>query len=541
MRRGATPTTLVRTAAVVLVAVLSASCSDSDGADEAAGGASTTNSASVTTVPVDGDLVGAGGPLELLPLQTAGTRIVDTAGRDVLLRGANLNSLGEYWQGVPEVDATVEVTADDWDLMAANGFSVVRLIVSWSRIEPERGEFDDAYLDEVEAAVDEAAARGIYTVVDMHQDAFTASLWTEDPSTCPEGTVPAKGWDGAPGWAVTTDGLSTCLRNGDRNSSPAVEAAWNHFYDNTDGTRDHFVAAWAAVAERFAGNAAVAGYDLLNEPEVSRPAAELQPVYDEFMAQTIESIRTAEREAGAPFEHIVFVEPAIPAGDLSRGIVVPTEATFAGGTTNAAVSVHNYMESINHIISLESLNESTQAMADALGVASWGGEYGFWDVEPDTLAVGRRYAADEDAHRWGGAWWQWRQSCGDPHSVQWENGAVVADAETEVHLNLLGCPGNEPLGPNEEFLSIVGRSFPRAAPGTIVELRSDIDGGALLVRGRTATPGATLVVWHRDGGAVQIDTEGLGEVTEHRVDGGRYLTAEVTAADYRFELVGRGA
>ncbi|HPB46305.1 MAG TPA: hypothetical protein PLP95_10665, partial [Microthrixaceae bacterium] len=73
------------------------------------------------------------------------------------------------------------------------------------------------------------------------------------------------------------------------------------------------------------------------------------------------------------------------------------------------------------------------------------------------------------------------------------------------------------------------------------ELRSDIDGGALLVRGRTATPGATLVVWHRDGGAVQIDTEGLGEVTEHRVDGGRYLTAEVTAADYRFELVGRGA
>ena len=45
--------------------------------------------------------------VELLPLQTADMRIVDTAGRDVLLRGANVNSLGEYWQGVPSIPATM--------------------------------------------------------------------------------------------------------------------------------------------------------------------------------------------------------------------------------------------------------------------------------------------------------------------------------------------------------------------------------------------------------------------------------------------------
>src|SRR5690606_28770492 len=150
--------------------------------------------------------------------------------------------------------------------MAARGFSVIRLIVHWSRIEPVRGQFDDAYLDEVDAYVRAAAEHGIYTVIDMHQDAYTAFIATEDPSECPPGSTPHKGWDGAPAWAVLTDGLGTC-DTGDRNSAPAVQRAWNHFYDNTDGIRDRFVASWAHVARRFAGRPEVAGYNLLNEPE----------------------------------------------------------------------------------------------------------------------------------------------------------------------------------------------------------------------------------------------------------------------------------
>ena len=59
--------------------------------------------------------IDAGEVIELLPLQTADRRIVDTAGRDVLLRGANVNSLGEYWQGVPAIAPTIPVTDADWD------------------------------------------------------------------------------------------------------------------------------------------------------------------------------------------------------------------------------------------------------------------------------------------------------------------------------------------------------------------------------------------------------------------------------------------
>ena len=82
-------------------------------------------------------------PVELAPLQTADRRIVDTAGRDVLLRGANVNSLGEYWQGVPAIPPTLPVTEADWDLMASRGFSVVRLLVTWSRVEPVRDVIDE--------------------------------------------------------------------------------------------------------------------------------------------------------------------------------------------------------------------------------------------------------------------------------------------------------------------------------------------------------------------------------------------------------------
>jgi len=99
--------------------------------------------------------------VELLPLSTsADRRIVDSQGRDVLLRGANVNSLGEYWRGVPELDPTIPVSDTDWDEMSAHGFSVIRLLITWSRVEPTGGVIDQAYLDEVDAYVRSAAEHG---------------------------------------------------------------------------------------------------------------------------------------------------------------------------------------------------------------------------------------------------------------------------------------------------------------------------------------------------------------------------------------------
>ena len=53
----------------------------------------------------------------------------------------------------------------------------------------------------------------------------------------------------------------------------------------------------------------------------------------------------------------------------------------------------------------------------------WGGEWGFWPEHPvDASRQIGRYAAAEDAARYGGAWWAWKQACGDPHVVNQPGG-----------------------------------------------------------------------------------------------------------------------
>ena len=409
--------------------------------------------------------------------------------------------------------------------MASRGVSVVRLVMHWSRIEPERGRIDHGYLDELDAYVRKAAQRGIYTVLDMHQDAYSAFIFNPPGEECPPGTHPAKGWDGAPRFAVFTDGLSTCTP-GERNASLAVQNAWNAFYDNREGIRDHFVRAWAAVAERFAGRPEVAGFDLLNEPEVPRPWWQLQPLYDRLIEETYLAIRTAQ--ASAPFEHLIVVEPAIPAGNPGYGLVLPNLRAMSTEFTNVVSGPHNYAETIGIpglTISFEIMTQIFLFFGRLYGVPTWVGEYGFWDTSPETLEKLDRYAMDEDANLLGGAWWQWRQPCGDPHSLG------PTGPYTVVHLNTLDCPGDIDLGPTEPFMRVLARGYPRATPGRLVSLAANPETGALSVEAVATEPaGAPLVVWTPTATDTHaVETTGLERVLLHDVPGGRIVTAVPSA------------
>lgn len=540
-----------RPLAVLLAIGLLASCSggsgnadESDGTGDGQGVAGTEQEpgATVTSSPGSED-PGNGKDLrrvveavELLPLHASeDQRIVDSNDSEVLLRGVNVTSLGEYWQGDADHLPTEAMTEEDWAEMAANGMSVVRLVISWSRVEPERGVIDEAYLEEIDSYVSAAAEYGIYTVIDMHQDAYTATISTKDEAECPEGASPAKGWDGAPEWATITDGLNTCI-TGDRNSSPAVVAAWNHFYGNTDGIRERFSTSWAAVAEHFAGRPEVAGYDLLNEPEVSRPAAELTPDYDTLVAETVTAIRQAEKGAGAEFDHLIFVEPAIPAGNQSFGIVVPDPARIGMEPDNIVGAPHNYAESITTELgaTVEKANELYEALTANLGVPLWIGEMGWWSTDENSLDGVRRLYDDLDRRAIGGAWWQWRQVCGDPHSVPW-GGWEASEPGVVTHLHERGCPGDEDLGPTEELLEIVGRSYPRVIPGRAEEILHDAETGQLSLRASDAPIGGKLVLWVRSESG-KTEQSGLSDVEEHLVDGGRMVTATVDAETYEISV-----
>src|SRR6478672_9692666 len=68
--------------------------------------------------------------------------IVTADGRQVLLRGVNVNQLGDYWQQNASLPSTIPLTAADFAGIHSLGMNVVRLIVHWSKLEPQRGVYD---------------------------------------------------------------------------------------------------------------------------------------------------------------------------------------------------------------------------------------------------------------------------------------------------------------------------------------------------------------------------------------------------------------
>ncbi len=140
------------------------------------------------------------------------------------------------------------------DLLAAaaeRGMDHIRLSIFWEKLEPAQGSFDAAYLDEVVAALDRAAAHGILVILDMHQDVYGQAF----------GSV------GIPTWATRTDGVPfdpqpVWLQN---YLQPAVQNAFDHLYEDAD-LRQAQIDVWLHVVDRVKDHPAVLGYDLLNEP-----------------------------------------------------------------------------------------------------------------------------------------------------------------------------------------------------------------------------------------------------------------------------------
>ena len=60
-----------------------------------------------------------------------GGRVRDALGREVLLRGVNVNSLGEYYAFDPEIPTVHPFDEDDADAIQSIGWNLVRLILDY--------------------------------------------------------------------------------------------------------------------------------------------------------------------------------------------------------------------------------------------------------------------------------------------------------------------------------------------------------------------------------------------------------------------------
>ena len=87
------------------------------------------------------------------------TLLADASGRALQLHGANLGK-------------TDDITERDVADLGAAGFTLLRLPIQWSKLEPTQGGHDAAYLQHIEDVLAWADRYGLLVIVDWHQDVY---------------------------------------------------------------------------------------------------------------------------------------------------------------------------------------------------------------------------------------------------------------------------------------------------------------------------------------------------------------------------------
>ena len=404
--------------------------------------------------------------------------LADQRGAQVVLRGVNVNQLGDYYAADPGLPTVQPLTEQDFVDIAAMGFNSVRLVLSWSLLEPVNGRIDPAAIDRAKQAVSWAADHGIHVVLDIHQDAWGKGVVAPEGTTCRAGTSPMTGWDGAPDWASHYDEAPPCQFTG-RDLAPNVLRAFTSFYADRDDIQDGLVAVWGRLASEFGGDPAVVGYDLLNEPSFAEQAPLTSGMLlGRYYARAIRAIRSGEARVPGGYAHPVFLEPSIWWSGFGVDPLPPH-----GFTTDSQVvfAPHLYNESItmDQSLGLTTVGIERGYALAARAAARWGaplwvGEWGTFGDPAENLERNGRFTAMEDKYRIGSAVWVWKQGCGDPH---------VHPAAEAGNIRRVACPQGTALPTDNEQIEPLKRPYPRTAPGRILAVRSE--GRRLQVDGET--------------------------------------------------------
>ncbi|HET7465530.1 MAG TPA: cellulase family glycosylhydrolase [Candidatus Dormibacteraeota bacterium] len=396
--------------------------------------------------------------------------IADQEGRRVLLHGAIPTGLIDFWSGTDysvtntppyypidpaaydngkcpsnsSVIATPPLCQKDIERMAALGFNSVRLPMSWSLLEPERGKFNQQYLDRVAQVVGWARAVGLYVILDMHQNAYSRYVGRSSSAVLPGSqTISLRYYTGAPDWATFTDGLPSVWYSNNREVNPAVmEAATSFWYDRA-GIQDEYIATVARVMQRFKDDSTVAGISVYNEPW---PGWDLSPGFEDlllfpFYRRVIDAITGLHDGLPCPTHvfmpapcgypdlgvhdtrHLVFLDTGL----LREITDFPTHLGLpVSSYPNLVLGMHAYTHiyTIEHLIDPHSKPQTAnypwggydqsyywgEREARAIGAALFVTEFGNDPLLDSVELVAQ--LREQEMHMTGFAFWLWMENCG---------------------------------------------------------------------------------------------------------------------------------
>lgn len=191
----------------------------------------------------------------------SGMQFRDGTGKPLLLHGINVVNKSKDQGYIGDLGPADFAAIRRW------GMNCVRLGILWDGLEPEPGRIDTRYLERIAGLVQAAKAQGLLVLLDMHQDLYSVKFS-----------------DGAPAWATLDEGkphTAGAVWSDAYYASEAVQTALDRFWANSPapdgvGLQDHYARIWRKVAERFASEPAVLGYDLMNEPFPGADARRVQ-------------------------------------------------------------------------------------------------------------------------------------------------------------------------------------------------------------------------------------------------------------------------
>ncbi|MDR0532018.1 MAG: cellulase family glycosylhydrolase [Oscillospiraceae bacterium] len=201
---------------------------------------------------------------------TQGTRLLDEHGRECIFHGVNLKD--DKMLEEPPYGRLEHLDEEFFRRSQKLGFRLLRLGLMWAYIEPEKGQYNEAYLQKIDEVFALAAKYDIYIMLDMHQDLY---------SDFGKGNaLPGKGM---PYWACLTDQYEAkpqwFVWSDRYYLDKAVHRAFDHFWANDKvlgkGLQEHLAEAWQTLARRYANQPAFFGFDLLNEPFPGTPGGKI--------------------------------------------------------------------------------------------------------------------------------------------------------------------------------------------------------------------------------------------------------------------------
>ncbi len=390
------------------------------------------------------------------PLQVRGQSLRDAGGREVILRGVN-------FPGDAKIPPFRPITRpEELDLLPTLGINVIRLLFTWEAYEPQRGVFDTSYVDYYAQVARWAWERGVYTLVDFHQDALSRVLL----HGCGEGF---------PEWVIPNWLAHYPPDNGERCAKwfammwldHDMWRAWDALYSGTDGMREAYLRMLGRAAHNLRDVPGIIGYDIINEPRGDE-ANQIAPFYEDATA----AIRHADPHA------IIFVEPHLRV-DVGLGSALPKphfhNFVYAPHFYDGATTLLNAYLGYSLRVPIEGMKSTARDWDVPLFL----GEFGSPPTTHDAIGYMRHvYDLLDDYHASGAQW---------SYTPGWTDAAK--DGWNQEDLSIIDDTGN--LRANFE-----ARPYAQKVAGHLVTMQ--------VLRDQHATP-TLVVIWDRN--QPELETE----------------------------------